>query len=294
MNFRLQGILLMLASMAVFTVLDATAKFVVQTLPAPVAVFFRYFFALLLAIAVIARTGQPSLAVSRHLNMQIARGVMLMMSTALNFVAVSKLQLAQTASIFFTIPLWVCALSAPLLGEQVGPRRWAAVIAGFLGVLAIMRPGTDSFHWAMLLVVMASICGAIYNILTRKVGAQDRAETSLLYVGLVGAAASALPLPWSWQTPQGIYWLLLMLLGLAGGVGHLMLIEAHRRAPASVLAPLIYTQIVWMILAGYLIFGDVPDYWNLIGAAIVVGSGLFIIARERALARETIVSRHAE
>jgi drug/metabolite transporter (DMT)-like permease len=294
MNPRLQGIVLMLVSMAVFTVLDSTAKYVVQTVPAPVAVFFRYFFALLVAIAVIARTGQPSLVVSRHLNLQIVRGVMLMISTALNFVAVSKLQLAQTAAIFFTIPLWVCALSVPLLGEQVGPRRWAAVIAGFLGVLVIMRPGTTSFHWAMLLVIVAAVCGAIYNILTRKVGGQDRAETSLLYVGLVGAAAAALPLPWSWQMPQGIYWLLLLLLGVAGGVGHLMLIEAHRKAPASVLAPLIYTQIIWMMIAGYLIFGDVPDHWTVIGAAVVVGSGLFIIARERALARETSVSQHAE
>ncbi|MFN0190587.1 MAG: DMT family transporter [Aestuariivirga sp.] len=294
MNPRLQGIVLMLASMAVFTVLDSTAKYVMLALPPPVVVFFRFFFALMVAMAFIAKAGELSLVASRHLGLQIARGVMLTMSTVLNFAAISKLQLAQTSAIFFTIPLWVCALSVPLLGEKVGPRRWAAVIAGFLGVLVIMRPGTASFHWAMLLVMAAAICGSIYNILTRKVGGKDRAETSLLYVGLVGCAAAALPLPWAWQTPHGIYWLMLLLIGAAGGVGHLMLIEAHRKAPASALAPLIYTQIVWMILAGFLIFGDVPDRWTVFGAAIVVASGLFIIARERALARETIVSQHAE
>ncbi len=127
------------------------------------------------------------------------RGVLLMASTTLNFLALSYLQLAQIAAILFTIPLWVCALSMPLLREPVGIRRWSAVIVGFLGVLVVMRPGTSDFHWAMFASLGASLCGGIYNILTRKVGGADRAETSLFYVCLVGAAAAALPLPWAWE-----------------------------------------------------------------------------------------------
>jgi drug/metabolite transporter (DMT)-like permease len=198
----------------------------------------------------------------------------------LNFIAVMYLQLAQTAAIFFTIPLWVCALSMPLLGEPVGLRRWIAVALGFMGVLVIMRPGTDSFHWAMLLSIGSSFCGAIYNIVTRKVGGRDRAETSLFYVGLIGALAAAVPLPFVWKTPEGLQWLLVGFLGLAGTAGHFMLIQAHRLAPASVLAPFMYSQIVWMILVGYLFFGDVPDFWTIMGAAIVVASGLFVFAGE--------------
>lgn len=280
MTPRVKGILLMVASMVAFTLLDAIAKHLVQTLPPAVAVFGRYVVALLLSVGVILRKGGPHLMATRHPALQALRGVLLMGATMLNFIAIIHLQLAQTAAIFFTIPLWVCALSAPLLGEHVGWRRWIAVAAGFMGVLVIMRPGSDSFHWAMLLSIASSFCGAIYNIVTRKVGGRDRAETSLFYVGLVGAMAAAVPLPFAWQAPQGLQWLYLGFMGLAGTIGHFMLIQAHRLAPASVLAPFMYTQIVWMILIGYALFGDVPDFWTIAGAAIVVTSGLFVFAGE--------------
>ena len=280
MTPRITGILLMVTSMVVFTLLDATAKHLVETLPPAVAVFGRYAVAFFLSLAVIMRKGGPQLLVTSHPLLQVLRGVLLMGATILNFIAVMYLQLAQTAAIFFTIPLWVCALSMPLLGEKVGLRRWIAVAVGFMGVLVIMRPGTDSFHWAMLLSVGSSFCGAIYNIVTRKVGGRDRVETSLFYVGLVGAAAAALPLPFVWKTPEGLQWLLLGAIGLAGTIGHFMLIQAHRLAPASTLAPYMYTQIVWMILVGFAFFGDVPDFWTLVGAGIVVASGLFVFAGE--------------
>lgn len=285
MTPRITGILLMVASMVVFTSLDTAAKHVTQDLPPAVAVFGRYAVAFLISVLVVMRAGGASLLGTRHPVLQSFRGVLLMVSTILNFMAMMHLQLAQTSAIFFTIPLWVCALSVPILGEHVGWRRWVAVIVGFLGVLVIMRPGSDSFHWAMLLSIASSFCGAIYNIATRKVGARDRAETSLFYVGFVGALAAAAPLPVVWQTPQGVQWLLLAFMGLAGAVGHLMLIQAHRLAPASALAPFLYTQIVWMIIAGYFFFGDVPDLWTLMGAGIVVASGLVVFAREASTGR---------
>ncbi|MFM8747226.1 MAG: DMT family transporter [Aestuariivirga sp.] len=285
MNPRVTGILLMTASMAVFTSLDTAAKFVTQDLPPAVAVFGRYAVAFLISLAVMLRAGGASLLITHHPFLQAFRGVLLMVSTILNFMAMMHLQLAQTSAIFFTIPLWVCVLSVPLLGEHVGWRRWAAVAAGFLGVLVIMRPGTDSFHWAMLMSIASSFCGAVYNIVTRKVGGRDRTETSLFYVSFVGALAAAAPLPVFWQTPVGIQWLLLIFMGVTGAVGHLMLIQAHRLAPASALAPFLYTQIVWMIAAGFIFFGDVPDIWTLAGAAIVVVSGLVVFASEASAGR---------
>jgi drug/metabolite transporter (DMT)-like permease len=289
MTPRLKGILLIVASMVVFALLDAAAKYVMQGLPPPVAVFFRYFIAFLLSIAIIMRQGGLTLVATRHPLLQTVRGLLLMFSTIFNFIAMSHLQLAQTAAISFTVPLWVCALSVPLLGEHVGLRRWTAVIIGFLGVLIIMRPGSMSFHWAMFFSLASSFCAANYNIVTRKVGGHDRAETSLFYVGLVGALAAAVPMPWVWQMPQGLQWVLLLAMGCFGAGGHFMLIQAHRLAAASALAPFVYTQIVWMILIGYIVFSDVPDHWTLLGAAVVVTSGLFVFARERVLGKDAAV-----
>ena len=186
MTPRITGILLMVASMVVFTLLDATGKHLVQTLPPAVAVFGRYVVALVLSVPSSCARAAASM-VTRHSRLQVLRGLLLMASTILNFIAIIYLQLAQTAAIFFTIPLWVCALRcrswASMWACGAGS-RWSSASCG---VLVIMRPGSDSFHWAMLLSIASSFCGAIYNIVTRKVGGRDRAETSLFYVGLVGA-----------------------------------------------------------------------------------------------------------
>lgn len=284
---QLRGILLMAGAMAVFTCLDASAKHVMRELPPFVAVFFRYALALAFSIAILWRAGGAELLRTGHPVLHVIRGMMLVMSTWFNFLAMQHLQLAQTSAILFTIPLWVCALSVPLLGERVGLRRWLAVALGFAGVLVIMRPGSGSFHPAMVYSLAAAASGGIYNIVTRMVGGRDRAETSLFYSGLIGCAGAALPLPLAWQMPEGMQWVFLVMMGLSGSVGHLMLIQAHRLAPASVLAPFIYTQIVWMIVVGYLAFGDVPDGWTLAGAAIVIVSGLIVFTRERQLGRVT-------
>jgi drug/metabolite transporter (DMT)-like permease len=285
-----KGIVLILVSLLVFTVLDSSAKLVLQSLSLPTAAFFRYFFAFLISLLfILPRTGSGVFETA-HPYLQGARGIMLAGSTMLNFVGLHHLQLAQTAAIFFTIPLWTCALSVPLLGEKVGVRRWAAVIVGFLGVLVIMRPGTDTFHWAMLFTLGASLIGAFYNILTRKVGGRDRAETSLLYVGLFGSLGGILPAAFTWETPQGQEWLLLLGMGAAGALGHFLIIEAHRHAPASVLAPFIYTQIIWMTAAGYLLFGTFPDSWTLVGTAAVAASGIYMFMRERTLGRQSMAS----
>ena len=285
MSPNLKGILLMLGSMAVFTALDSCAKLVMQTLDPSVAVFFRYFMALLFSLLVLWRAGGIGLLSTQHPVLQALRGLLLLASTGLNFIGIYHLQLAQTAAISFTIPLWVCALSVPLLGEHVGLRRWAAVAVGFLGILVIMRPGSQSFHWAMLFSLGAALMGGLYNIATRKVGGRDQSETSLFYVCLFGSLGGLLPLPWHWQTPQGHEWVLLAIMGLAGAMGHYLLIQAHRLASAALLAPFIYTQIVWMIIAGYLLFNALPDGLTLLGAAIVIASGIYVFARERTLGK---------
>lgn len=283
-----------MAAMAMFTLLDTSGKYVTQSLPLPVGVFFRYFIAFLLAGLLVAQTGGIATLKTRHPALQIARAGLLLTSTFCNFFAMQYLQLAQVAAISFTIPLLVCALSVPLLGEQVGLRRWLAVIIGFCGVLVIMRPGTGSFHWAMLVSLFNALLGALYNITTRKVGGKDLAETSLFYVCLFGAMGATLPMLSHWQTPTGWQWLPLVLMGIAGAVGHFMLIQAHRLAAASAIAPFIYTQIIWMIIAGLVVFGQFPDGWTLAGASIVVVSGIYVFHRERKLGVATSATTPAD
>ncbi len=280
MSDRLKAILLLMGAMAAFTVLDTSAKFVSQHLPVFVAVFFRYALALLFAVLIVWRAGGLPLFVTRHPVLQVTRGALLLASTTANFIAMSYLQLAQTAAINFTLPLWVCALSVPLLGEHVGWRRWLAVLAGFCGVLVIMRPGSAEFHWAMLISLFNALLGALYNITTRKVGGKDSTETSLFYVGLVGtlgcrdAAADLGHAARIAVDPAAAH----------GPVRHARPLHAdqgHRLAPASAIAPFIYTQIITMTMAGALVFHQFPDGWTLVGAVIVIASGVYVFARER-------------
>lgn len=281
MTKELRGILFMCLAMLLFTGLDTSAKLVTRELAPWVVVFFRYAVALILGAAILfIRQGLDGLR-TRHPILQGARGLLLMGSTICNFIAMQYLQLAQTAAIFFTVPLLVSALSVPLLGEHVGWRRWLAVTVGFLGVIVIMRPGTGGFHWAMFFSLAAALQGALYNIATRKVGGQDSAETSLFHVALVGSLAALGPAAMDWTMPLGAQWLLLFSMGTFGTIGHFLLIEGHRLAAASRLAPFIYSQIIWMTLSGFLVFGDVPDRWTFTGAAIVVASGLYLLQRER-------------
>jgi len=281
----------MVAAFAAFALLDTTAKHLTQTYAAPFVIWGRY--ATALAIVLIVSPLGGGLAVFRTSNiwLHVLRGGFLMGATTFNFIAIQYLQLAQTSAIMFSNPLWVCALSPVLLGERVGIRRWSAVIIGFLGVLVIVRPGTVSFHWAMLLSICTALCSALYQIATRRAGSTDSAMTSLFYASLVGAVAASPFAPISWSSPGITDWMFIFFLGLAGSLGHWMLGQAHRLAPAPLLAPFVYTQIIWMIILGYVVFGDVPDGWTIAGSVIVVASGLYVYYRERYLSRQLMQKR---
>jgi drug/metabolite transporter (DMT)-like permease len=285
------GILLMLVAFMLFSVLDASAKHLVQWLPATVVVFGRYALGTLFIVLIGWPVWKGAMWRTASLRLQLLRGVFMVGATLLNFLAVRHLQLAQTSAILFTTPLWVCLFSPFLLGEHVGWRRWLAVLAGFAGVLLVLRPGTSAFHPAMFYSLAAALTLSFYQILTRRVGLRDAAISSLLWSTAAGAALSlplALASP-AW--PQGSQWFFLALAGLAGSAGHFLLAEAHRRADASLLAPFAYSQLVWMMLIGWLWFGDIPDAWTVAGALIVAAAGSFVFHRERLLARKDAKER---
>src|SRR5260221_10496000 len=207
---------------------------------------------------------------------------MFMLMTGMTFWALQYLQLTVTASIFFTVPIIVALVSARALKERLDAGRWFAVIDGFAGVLVIVHPGSADFHPAMLLAIGNAFLYAAFNLMTRHLAAYDPPET-IQYLPAVGAAIGLTPFAIAvWEWPEGVLeWTLACLLGVLGGLGHYLLALAHRYASASILAPFLYQQVLYMALFGYLVFGDVPAPAVWIGAAVVVVSGLYLFYRER-------------
>ena len=279
---RLTGIALMCGAVACFALLDTTAKYLNLYMATLQIVWARYTGAFLFPLIVsnpwnrpgLLRTGQPAL--------QIGRSFLLLGSTMCNFLALRYLQLDEAIAIIFSTPFFVAALSGPMLGEWVRWRRWTAIAVGFIGVLVVTRPGAGTFQPAALLSLAAALCYALYSIVTRTLARTDSNETTLFYSNLVGVVALMPVVPFVWTTPTDPIVIALMVAsGAMGSFGHYLLIAGHRLAPAAVLSPFIYTELVLVIALGYLVFGDVPNRWTLIGSAIVVGSGLYLIHRER-------------
>lgn len=284
---RLLAILLMLAAYLCFTGIDSSAKWLVEAGMAPLQVaFVRYAAHFVISAALLAPGAGFGLFATRAPGLEGLRALCLLGSTICNFTAVQYLPLTLTVTIFFTVPLLVCALSTFLLNETVGVRRWTAIAIGFGGVLIAMRPWSEEAHWAMGLSISAACFAALYAILTRKLAGVDSSATQQFYAaGLATLALTpSLALGWSW--PQAsLDWLAFGLIGFFGWLGHQFLTVAHRFAPASVLAPFIYVQIVFMTASSYLIFHDPIDGPTMFGGAIVLASGLYVWLRERRLAK---------
>lgn len=272
----------MVAAFLLFTFLDTAAKLLAEEMNSLQIVWARFIGHAVLVVVVLMPSKGTRVFASSNLRLQIIRSIFLFISTIFNFFALRYLQLATTSSIMFTVPLLVAALSVPLLGEHVGWRRWTAIAVGFAGVLIIVRPGGAELHWAVGLSLCNVVAVALYQITTRKLAARDHSDTTSLYSPMVGAIILLPLLPYVWEAPSGpLAWLLLCSMGVFGGIGHWLLIIALRYAPASLLAPFSYTSILWMTTSGYLVFGHLPDGWTVVGAAVVIASGLYVFHRER-------------
>ncbi len=278
---RLHGYLLMTAGVSCFGVLDTIAKYLSESYDIGQIVWARCVIGLLFAMALSLPSRGRMVLSSRRPKLQILRGLLLVVTTTFNFLALSFLPLATNSSILYTSPLFICALSVPILGEKVGWRRWTSIVVGFLGAMIVVRPGLGGFHWAMLISLAAALQIAFYNMATREVARYDSHHTSLMYVSVVSVLASTPFAFLDWQTPTSLDLLLFIALGLFGGFGHYLLIIAHSLAPASALAPFVYSQIVFAALLGFIVFGHIPDLWTWVGAAVISASGLYLGYRER-------------
>lgn len=241
-------------------------------------VFFRHAGAgAFLFVIFVSRYGVRVLRTNRPV-LQTIRGLFAIVSSMFYFTALASASLATAAAISFTAPLILTALSGPVLGENVGPHRWGAVIVGFAGAPIVVRPGIGGAgSWAALMLLGSATCTGLYQLLTRKLAGQDRAETTSVLSGLIGGGVVTLAIPFVWTTPDHWWvWALSLALGVIGGTGHFLLTMAFERGPASLLSPFNYLQLLGATVTGYTLYGDLPDRVTWLGAAAIVAAGLYI------------------
>jgi drug/metabolite transporter (DMT)-like permease len=281
----LTGILAMLMAMFAMTILDGLAKWLGAGYPISEVVFFRSLFGLLPVLAVAWLSGGRASLRVREPGLHLLRAAFLLGAGFSFFFGLRFLGLAEAIAIAFLSPVFVTALSVPILGEAVGPRRWAAVAVGFLGALIIVRPSGDSFTWAAVLPATAAFCYALAMLLTRRLSRSNSTASLMMSATLLACLASAALLPFGWRTPDAEDFLLFVLLGLVGGTGSYFMTLAYRSAPAAVIAPFEYSTLLWGALIGWLVWHELPDGWTWVGATILAASGLYILHRERRVSR---------
>lgn len=278
---RQRAFVLVALAVLMLSGLDATMKYLIGIYPLPMVAWSRYFFHFAtFGIWILVAYGSVAVRTQR-LPLQIVRALLLVSMTFLFVAALGFLPLADATAINFLAPIVVTALSGLVLRESVGWYRWLAVATGFVGMLIIVRPGGEVVNWGALLALGATFFFALYQIATRALAPTDPAATTLFYTALVGTAATSLLVPFFWVTPTAMDFSLMVVGGVMGGGGHYLLIIAYRHAEASLIAPLFYVQIVFSVAIGFAVFGELPDIWTVVGAALIILGGLWLWSRER-------------
>ncbi len=264
------------------TSLDTTAKYLVQDHALFLVVWARYMGQMLIVAPFAWQRGGRDFWRTRKPALQLLRSTMLLGATVFFFAGLRYLPLAEGSAILFLAPIFIVILSVPILGERPTRARWVAAITGFVGVLILLRPGSAIFHPATALLFGAAICNALYHLLTRKL-TEDDVYTTLFYSALVGTVVFTLMLPWNFNElrftlrDSGLF----LLLGLLAGLGHWFVIATYILAPASMMTPFTYVQMIWAVFYGYVIFGQLPDVWSGLGITVIVLSGAYLAVKER-------------
>ncbi len=278
------AMLLMACASSMFPVSDVIAKYLVRDYHPLQVTWARYLFQfVILAIAL----GGPRIFqrfATRQLKLQLLRGILTVLATILFITALKTTPVVDGITLLFTSPLFVVALSVPFLGERVGFHRWAAVLVGFTGVVLVLRPGEGIIQWGAFLALGSAACVGVFHIVTRILSRTDHPITTLLYMALTGFLILSAAVPFFWTEPTLEAWVLFALAGLISGFAHYGVITAIRWAPLSAVAPFTYAQIMSATMMGYLVFGDIPGEWTIAGLAIIIGSGLYVLHRERRIA----------
>ena len=276
-----RGIALILASTVFLGASDVTAKYLSATLPSIEIAWIRFLaFALIMFPAMLPGSPLYALQTDRR-GLQLMRGVALLGSSLFFITGLGFLPIAEASATGFVAPLFVTALSIFFLGERVGVRRWLATAVGLIGVLIILRPGSSAFHPAAFFPIVSALAWACTLIMTRMMSGRDRAITTMTYSSIAGVCILSMLVPFVWVTPSWHDILFGIFIGMASTAGQWIVVLAFRYADASVLAPFSYTQLLWVSVLGFVIFGEIPDIWTVVGAVFIVASGLYTAHRER-------------
>jgi drug/metabolite transporter (DMT)-like permease len=284
----LRAVLYMCLGVCCFPFLNASAKYLGRHYPMPEVFWLRYAGHLVYCLIAFAPRRGLALFATRRPGVQAWRALLLFGSSAVYFLSLLTVELPTASAISFAGPILVTALSVPMLGEQVGWRRWTAVAVGFAGALIIIRPGSDVAQWGALLVLLNALFYALYQVLSRRVGSLDSAEISITLAGVGGVLISSILLCFSTiKLPADLLdGVVFAAIGLFGALGHYFVIKAYQWGSASAVAPVGYLELVGSTVLGYMIFAEFPDAWTWVGAAIIMASGLYITLREHKLQRE--------
>ena len=277
----LRSLGLMSLGIMLLTANDAVSKHLVQHYPVGQVIGLRQAGTLLVLIPyVLFFSSWPLLRVVDGRG-QLLRGTLFIVGSVLIVWSFSELPLATAITMLYMSPIFMVILSVPLLGERISWHRWIAVIGGFVGVLIIMRPGSAGFQWALLLPLMAAMVNAMRDVMTRRLARTETSISILFWSNIVLMTGGIITLPMGWApvSTQDAFWFLAA--GIFNGTAHFCIIDALRTGEASALAPVRYTALLWAALLGYAVWGDVPDLWLLAGAAVIVGSSLYMIRAER-------------
>jgi len=276
-----RGILLILLSTIFLGTSDVTSKYLSATLPSIEIAWIRFLVFMLIMVPAMV-PGSPLYALpTNRLGLHLMRGAALLGSSLLFISGLRFLPIAEASATAFVSPLFVTALSIVFLSESVGLRRWLATAVGLIGVLIILRPGSSAFHPAAVFPLVSAFCWALTLIMTRMLSGKERAITTMTYSSIAGFGILCALIPLVWVAPTWHDVLFGILIGVASTAGQWIVVLAFRYADASVLAPFSYTQLLWVSILGFLVFGEVPDVWTVTGAAFVVASGLYTAHRER-------------
>ena len=272
----------MCLAVALIAVQEAMAKYLGESLPVLQVIGMRYLGHFILMVIVLMPRHGFALFKARRPLVQISRSFLLLIDTALYFFSLTLIGLAEATAIFFSVPMLVALLSIVWLKERADWGRLIAVMIGFAGMLVIIRPGTDAIGIGAWLAFGAAFCASLFNIITRKLADEDPLPVTMFYTALAGAVVMMMIMPFVWEPPSlWQQWFALLFIGIFGGAAHSCIIASHVFAPASTVAPFMYSQIFWALGFGYIIFGALPDGFTILGGAIVIGSGFYLLRHQK-------------
>ncbi len=276
----MKAIILNLSAWVMLPIMDGFAKYLSSTIPVLQITWSRYFFTVIIVLPIMFFFFRKNLRWTEQPKLQIIRGLLLFCANILFFYSISIISLAKALTLAFIAPLIVTILSPIMLGENVGFRRWAAVIIGFVGSLIVLRPGFVEINLASIAALGTGFLYGIYLIITRKLHNADHPLLTLLLTGVVGAIVGTLIMPSVWVQPSISEWYMMFAIGFFASIGHLFLILSLRYADASKLAPFGYFEIITNIIIGFYFFDHFPDNWTFLGLAVIISSGVYIFRRE--------------